>query len=156
MSSPPEDQKPNYRADAIALAVALISRHSPYTFTSNAAVRMLAAVLPDIPYTPLDLQEDHASLERLADLCRDVIRNDPDGSSKWGLALSLVTRRIEKAADPEKWKAGEIMSRWALAALGEPDRTDIVVAFDAAGNLVARRPEDAESLIVVNRLSGLR
>ncbi|QEU08750.1 hypothetical protein [Paracoccus yeei] len=155
MSSTPEHQTPNLRADAIALAVSLISRHGPYTFTSNAALRMLATVLPDVPYTALDLQEDHASLDRLADLCRDVIRTDPDGSSKWVMALSQITRRLEKATDPENWSVSETMSRRARAAMGEPDRTDIVVSFDAAGNLVARRPEDAESQVVVARVTGL-
>lgn len=137
---------------AIEVAVSLISKHSPRSFTGRAAARFLGDVTNEVPALVFGLAEDADALRKLAELCRDVVREDPDNSHSWMLTLRKLKSAHDDLTNPKGWTVSPLQYATACHVLGVDDRTPIDVTFDNDGQLIARRIEPkAEYQVVIDR-----
>jgi|GEM_PF-4560268 len=137
---------------AIGAAVSLITSHSPRSFTARAAAKLLGDVINTVPAHVFGLAEDAEALRNLSELCRDVIREDPDNSHLWMLALRKLNNAHSDLVSPKKWLVSPLQYATACRSLGIDDQRAIDVTFDDDGRLIARRIEpEAEYQVVIDR-----
>ncbi|RJE87982.1 hypothetical protein [Paracoccus onubensis] len=107
--------------------------------TGRAAIYLLATTI-GVPRTIVGgTPADPAPLADLIGGVREIIRQDPDGSSKWVEALQTLLRTHRAMTDPTQWRPTKAQMEMGRQALGLDEGDIVDFRFTEAGNLIAKR-----------------